>query len=103
MISAFVLSMISATLSLLAFYLARRPFGWMKLWRPDREFMSVEYLSPRRRRFLVNIRVRATLAGILLLIFAILLPVLDATSFQILRRASGQSPETKISQNTSGE
>lgn len=92
MVSAVVLSMIAATLSVLAFCLARRPLGWMKLWCPQREYLAVEYLSPKERRFLTHIRFRATMAGVLLLTLAILLPVLCATSFRLPSRAWGQAP-----------
>jgi hypothetical protein len=98
MVSAVVLSMIAAMLSVLAFCLARWPLGWMKLWCPQREYLAVEYLSPKERRFLVSIRLRATLAGILLLTIAILLPVLGASSFRLPRRAWGQTSVTHISQ-----
>lgn len=93
MISAMVLSMLAATLSVLAFCLARRPLGWMKLWSPRREFLAVEYLSPPERRFLTHIRFRATLAGIALLVMAILLPAIGAASFRLPSRAWG-APRT---------
>jgi hypothetical protein len=88
--------MIAAAMSVLAFCLARWPLGWMKLWSPQREYLSREYLSPQERRFLLSIRVRATLAGILLLTIAILLPVLGATSFRMPSRAWGQTPSQNV-------
>jgi len=96
MITAIVLSMLAATLSVLAFCLARWPLGWMKLWTPRREYLAVEYLSPPERRFLLNIRLRATLAGITLLVIAILLPVIGAESFRLPSRAWGQTTSQNV-------
>jgi hypothetical protein len=96
MVTAVVLSVVAATLSLLAFCLARWPLGWMKLWCPQREYLAAEYLSPQEKRFLTHIRFRASLAGILLLTMAILMPVLVVTSFRMPSRAWGQTPETNV-------
>lgn len=100
MVSAVVLSMIAATLSVLAFCLARWPLGWMKLWSPQREYLAAEYLSPQERRFLLSIRLRATMAGILLLTIAILLPVIGASSFRLPSRAWGQTTHPNVQSKT---
>ncbi|MBN1554820.1 MAG: hypothetical protein JXA11_08740 [Phycisphaerae bacterium] len=96
-----MLSFVATGLSVLAFCLVRRPVFWLKLWCPQREYLAWESPTEPERKFLLGVRVRATLAGMILLMIAILLPVVAVTSLRLNHRPSDSGWWTETSSSDS--
>lgn len=81
MIPAILLSFVLASLSMLAFCLTARPNSWLRLWDPFRAAAEGYPLSRHERRMLPGVRIRSFLAGVILLIAAVFLPMLYVRLF----------------------